>query len=229
MCGRFTLGKGRQAILQHFELEEGPELAPRFNIAPTQPVAAVRLDPARQARELVLLRWGLIPAWAKEADIGARTINARSESLALKPAFRESFRRRRCIIPADGFYEWKQENGGKQPYYVHRPDGELLGLAGLWDRWRAPTGEAVESCTIVTMPASAELARIHGRMPAILAREDYGAWLDPATAPSRLAALTSAPGAGDLEAYPVSRRVNRAENEGPECRARLQLDPLTPA
>lgn len=220
MCGRFTLGKGREALIKHFDLAEAPELPARFNIAPTQSVAVVRARPASGERELVWQRWGLIPAWAKEAALGARTINARCETLAARPAFRQPFRQQRCLIPADGFYEWKPAGKTKQPFYIRLRGGELMAFAGLWDRWVSPAGEAVDSCTIVTTPANELLAPLHDRMPAILPPEQYAAWLDPGGRDlSRLSALLRPFPPAELEAFPVSTFVNRPENDTPACRA----------
>ncbi len=231
MCGRYSLTTPVEGLRQLFEFPEQPNLQPRYNIAPTQEVAAVRAAPPAGAsdgpagadegggrRHLVLLRWGLIPAWAKDPAIGARLINARAETLAEKPAFRAAFRQRRCLVPADGFFEWqKREGGPKQPYYIARADGLPFAFAGLWERWRdRAAGRDVESCTIVTREANDALRPIHGRMPVILAAEGYDLWLDPEAEPGRLQALLAAAPAIDLVATAISTRVNKVANDDPE-------------
>src|SRR5262245_30614970 len=183
MCGRFTLRTPMTVLVEHFALEvradrQLPLFEARYNIAPTQEVLAVReVDGAREASKL---RWGLIPSWSKEPGGGPPMINARSETLAEKPTFRTAFRRRRCIIPADGFYEWRKSDEGakgkKQPYWIHRSDGGPVGFAGLWESWR----DSIESCTIVTTAANRTLSQLHDRMPVILAPGDYAEWLNPA-------------------------------------------------
>ncbi len=223
MCGRFALYATPEKLAEHFGLAEPPaQLAPRYNIAPTQPVGIVRFDPQHQRREWALVLWGLIPSWSKEPAMAARMINARAETVAEKPSFRTAFRRRRCIIPASGFYEWMKRNGGKQPYYITSRDGTPLGFAGLWERWIGPEGEEIESCTILTTDANEEVARLHNRMPVILAPEDYATWLGDGqeTAPAYLAQLKHLfrpfP-VGRLKLYPVSPYVNDPRNEGVAC------------
>jgi putative SOS response-associated peptidase YedK len=231
MCGRYSLTTPVEGLRQLFAFPEQPNLQPRYNIAPTQEVAVVRAAPPAGAsdrpagadeggtgRHLVLLRWGLIPSWAKDPAIGARLINARAETLAEKPAFRAAFRQRRCLVPADGFYEWQtRDTGPKQPYHIARRDGAPFAFAGLWERWRDPAeGRAVESCTIVTRDADAVLRPIHARMPVILAAESYDLWLDGAAKPARLQALLAAAPAIDLVATAISTRVNKVANDDPE-------------
>ena len=178
MCGRFTLRSSPQAVAEAFALPDVPELFPHFNIAPSQPVAVVRQQPGADARELTFLRWGLIPAWAADPSIGDRLANARSETAATKPSFRRAFRSRRCLVVADGFYEWQKVNGRKQPYFVGLRGDRPFGLAGLWERWDKG-GEPVESCTILTTDANELMQPIHGRMPVVVPPEPYGLWLDP--------------------------------------------------
>ena len=229
-------------LVEHFDLEvradrQLPLFEARYNIAPTQDVLAVRT--ADGEREAAMLRWGLIPSWSKEPGGGPPMINARSETLAEKPTFRTAYRRRRCIIPADGFYEWKQAAGGgkgkKQPYYIHRPDGGVFGFAGLWESWSGPSrgapsparllatspggrGEGIESCTIVTTAANRALAELHDRMPVILAPGDYALWLDSdVEEPSKLQYLLAPCGEDELVAEPVSTHVNRVANDDPQC------------
>ncbi len=205
-------------------------VAPRYNIAPSQGVLVARAAPDG-AREAAVLRWGLIPSWAKDADIGNRMINARAESVAEKPAFRAAFRARRCLILADGFYEWKSEAGGKQPYRITLADGGPFALAGLWERWagppgggaqggeahggEAPRGETIESCTIVTTEANARLEEIHHRMPVILAPGAFDAWLDPDTPGAQAQALLKPYPSEALAYYRVSPRLNSPANDDP--------------
>src|SRR5262245_14568313 len=178
MCGRFTLRSSPQAVAEAFGLPEAPDLLPRFNIAPGQPVAVVRQKPQAEGRELALLRWGLIPVWADDPSIGNRLANARSETVATKPSFRRAFRSRGCLVVADGFYEWQRTNGRKQPYIVGLQNDRPFGLAGLWERWEK-VGEPVESCTILTTDANELMQPIHERMPVIFPPDQYGLWLDP--------------------------------------------------
>lgn len=215
MCGRYTLASAPQALAEQFELARWPhELAPRYNIAPGQTVAVVRAG-AGGARVLDSLRWGLIPAWAKDPSIGHRLINARVETLPVKPAYRDALRRRRCLIAADGFYEWQRREHTKQPYWIARADRRPFGFAGLWESWRDAQGQTLETCTIVTTAASPRLHTIHQRMPLIVAPEHYGRWLDPARADARaLLALLGAGDCGELQARPVSAAVNNPRREG---------------
>ena len=175
MCGRYALTSPPAVLAERFHLLWTPELEPHYNIAPSQTIPVVR--ETGQGREMALLRWGLIPSWAKEASIGMKLVNARGETLADKPAFRSAYRQRRCLIPADAFYEWKAIAGRKQPYCIRMRDGGPFGMAGLWERWKAPDGQTVESCAIVTVDANALIAELHERMPLILAPDDYDAWL----------------------------------------------------
>lgn len=223
MCGRFTLLVPAEELAQAFELPSVPEVVPpRYNIAPTQPVAIVRLNPDRQQRELAYVNWGLIPSWADDPDIGNRMINARAETAAEKPAFRAAFKYRRCLVPASGFYEWQQRNGAKQPYYIYPAEASVLGLAGLWERWVHPDGSEIQSCTILTTAPSDDVANLHNRMPLILDPADYATWLnsDGANLDELQHLLRPAP-AGTLATEPVSTYVNRPGNEGPECIAPL--------
>lgn len=218
MCGRFAFYSPHEAMVDVFELPaDTPAVPPRWNVAPTQFVATVRAQPDG-TRELALLHWGLVPSWAKERSIGHRMINARADTLAAKPSFRTAFRRRRCLVLADGYYEWRAAPGGKQPYFIRAEDGAPIGMAGLWERWRDPeSGAPLESCAIVTTDAADALRRIHERMPVVIPRERFAAWLDPANEDvGALAALLDRANAGSLVATPVSRRVNSPKNEGPE-------------
>jgi len=218
MCGRYAFFSPHEAVLGYFELPDSTApVEPRFNIAPTQEVAAVR---ARQGggRELALLHWGLVPAWAEERSIGSRMINARAETLREKPSFRIPFERRRCLVLADGYYEWQvAREGPKQPYFIRRADRAPFAMAGLWERWQGRAGaQPLESCVIVTGAASANLSHVHVRMPVIIPRDSYAAWLDPALGSDAVAPLL-APAAGEpLVAVAVSRRVNSPSQQGPE-------------
>ncbi len=224
MCGRYSLTSPLQAIRALFGFPEQPNLAARYNIAPTQDVASVRLGDDG-ARHFAWLRWGLIPFWAKDPSIGNKMINARAESIAEKPAFRAAFKRRRCLIAADGFYEWKKTPDGKQPYRIHRKDGQAFGFAGLWESWGPRDSETpIESCTIITTAANAVLAPLHHRMPVILDPENFGLWLDPATPAAELSTLLRPAPDALLTHLAVSRRVNNVANDDPSV-----IEPIAPA
>jgi putative SOS response-associated peptidase YedK len=217
MCGRFTLTDPDADLSVQFGLPEIPDLEPRYNIAPTQPVAAVRLHPQNAARELAMLHWGLIPFWAKDPKIGSRMINARSETVAEKPAFRAAFRQRRCLIVADGFYEWQKTNGTKQPYYIRLHDARPFAFAGLWERWQGPES-VIESCTLLTTAPNELLSSVHNRMPVILKPSDYDLWLDPDLNHAEMLGEVLRPFPSELmQAYPVSLHVNRPRNDDPRC------------
>ncbi|MDQ1242264.1 MAG: Abasic site processing protein [Pseudomonadota bacterium] len=214
MCGRFAFYSPHEAVARLFGVAGAPEIEPRYNIAPTQFVATVRETGG--PREVAMLYWGLVPLWAKEKSIGARMINARSETLAEKPSFRNAYKRRRCLLLADGYYEWQRSGAIKQPYLISFAGGEPFGMAGLWERWRDPgSGEPLESCCIVTTSPAPAVAHVHDRMPVIIPPDAYAEWLDPDNAATdrleRLLAPCEAPG---LQARPVSRRVNDARNQG---------------
>ena len=216
MCGRYSITTPSEALRRIFGFAEQPNLQARYNVAPTQEVPAVRLG-ADGERHFSLLRWGLVPFWAKDLAIGSRMINARAETLAEKPAFRKAFARRRCLILADGFYEWRKlEGGGKQPYRITLPDGAPFAFAGLWESWRNPAdGAEVETCTIATTDARGPIAEIHHRMPVILAPESYDAWLGPSEDTAALSALLSEGPGAELAAHPISTRVNKVTNDDP--------------
>ncbi|UCD46874.1 MAG: SOS response-associated peptidase [Deltaproteobacteria bacterium] len=217
MCGRFTLFDTAASLAEAFEVAEVPSLSPRYNIAPSQAVAAVRIPPSGGAREVVLLRWGLIPSWAKDPSLGDRMINARAETAAGKPAFRSAIRRRRCLVPASGFYEWKRTNGRKQPYYIRRPDGKPFAFAGLWESWEGPGQAAVESCTILTTSANELLLPIHDRMPVIVSPADYDLWLSPEVRdPEELARLFRPCPPEEVTAFPVGTAVNNPKTDSPQ-------------
>jgi putative SOS response-associated peptidase YedK len=214
MCGRYTLSTPAGRLAEEFQLDGGVEIAPSYNVAPTQQVAAVLEDEG--GRRLEMLRWGLVPSWADDPDIGARMINARSETAPEKPSFRRAFRGRRCLIAADGFYEWKREEGGKQPYYFHMQDGHPFAFAGLWESWDKGDG-TLRTCAILTTRANSVLEGIHDRMPVILPRDAYNAWLDPDADREELGELMIPYPGDDLEAYPVSRFVNSPRNNDERC------------
>lgn len=221
MCGRFALLAPGESLTEQFLLRETPTLSPRYNIAPTQPVAAVRLDAQTNERQLALLRWGLIPSWSKDMKRSARLINARAETAAEKPSFRAAFKRRRCLIPADGFYEWQKLGQGKQPLFIHAQDSKPFGLAGLWEVWHSADGSVIESCTILTTEANELMAPIHNRMPVIIEPADYGMWLDPGPRPEDARHLLRPYPAANMHAYPVSTHVNSPRHDDPQCIAPL--------
>lgn len=217
MCGRYAFFSPAEAVRRVFGVEDVPPLEARYNVAPTQPVPVVReREPGR--REVAMLHWGLVPSWAKEKSIGNRMINARSETLAEKPAYRRAFRDRRCLVLADGWYEWQVTPSGKQPWFTCGRDRQPLGLAGLWETWRDPgSGEVLESCTIVTRDAPGSLGEIHHRMPAVIPAARASAWLDPAQRePATLSGWLGEAAASDFESWPVSRAVNDPRHQGPE-------------
>jgi putative SOS response-associated peptidase YedK len=224
MCGRFTLRAPASVVAAQFGVFEMPPFAPRFNIAPTQPVAVVRgstQGPAAE-REFVWLRWGLIPGWAKDPAVGAKMINARAETAAEKPAYRAAFRRRRCLVVADGFYEWQRTGSRKQPYFIHMHDDRPFAFAGLWEAWQAPDGSPLESCTLLTTEPNDLVEPIHNRMPVILAEDDYASWLDSAVQePQQLAPLLRPFPAGEMTAYPIGTYVNSPKNDDPRCIERV--------
>jgi putative SOS response-associated peptidase YedK len=211
MCGRFTLRAPVQTLASLFDFADGPALEPRYNIAPTQPVAAVRSG--TQGRELVLLRWGLIPSWASDPSIGNRLINARAETVAEKPAFRAAFRHRRCLVLTDGFYEWRKEGKRKQPYFIGLKSGQPFAFAGLWEHWND-----LETCTVLTTAANELMRPLHERMPLILPEEAHDLWLDPEVKQADLLKGLLQPfPSEEMIAYPVSVLVNNPRHEDPRC------------
>ena len=209
MCGRFAFYSPAEATARLFGASGSLDIKPRYNIAPTQEIAAIR--PQDDSRELVALRWGLVPFWAKDPSIGNRMINARAETVAEKPAFRAAYRRRRCLVPADGFYEWKKERQGKTPWLISREDGEPFAFAGLWERWTSKeTGEDIESATLITTAANDFMADLHDRMPVILVPDTADRWLAGGDDALDYAIGHTPP----LKAWPVDRRVNNARTEG---------------
>jgi putative SOS response-associated peptidase YedK len=220
MCGRYTLTSSGEELALLFDLTELPLVPPRYNTAPTQGAAVVRVTEPGGPRRLDPLKWGLIPYWAKEASIGNRLINARAESVAEKPAFRSSFKKKRCLVAADGFYEWKKEGKAKQPYLIRRQDRKPFAFAGLWSSWRDPEqpGPPVETFTILTTAANDLLRPLHDRMPVILDAENFGLWLDPKMEDAaQLQPLLVPHAVAGFEAFPVSRLVNSPANEVAGC------------
>lgn len=215
MCGRFTLRTPAAIVAQQFELPFVPELEPRFNIAPSQSIAAVRCDDSGQ-RELVFLRWGLVPSWADDPSIGYKMINARGETAASKPSFRQAFRSRRCLIPADGFYEWQKSGRQKQAYHIALRSGELFAFAGLWERWQR-NGDVLQTCTLLTTTANEDLKHIHDRMPVVLRPDAYAIWLDPNSRTEALTSLIKPLPPGLLRLQAVGGFVNNPAHEGPGC------------
>lgn len=226
MCGRFTLASDPEMLQQvFFDFEVPMNLSPRYNISPTQDVASVPNTPEKQVE---FFHWGLIPSWAKDPKIGNRMINARSETLAEKPSFRNAYKRRRCLVLADGYYEWQQIPGNriKQPVYIRLKSQKPFAVAGLWEVWQSKDmDEPLKSCTIITCPPNALLEEIHHRMPVILPADAYAQWLSPDEQPvdALQPLLTPYPGE-EMEAYPVSRFVNRPTNNSPECIAPLEAN-----
>ncbi len=231
MCGRFALKISPGLLAKMFGLTVEADVEERYNIGPGQEIACVRLWGAEQEtgkggkssqeeRELRKLRWGLVPSWVKAGEEGkvSSWINARSETVGKRPAFREAFRQRRCLIPASGFYEWQKAGGRKQPYYFQLSQGEGFAFAGLWERWLpAEESRALETCAILTTAANELIQPIHDRMPVIVGPNDFGMWLDPKTGPEKLAEVMRPYPAECMEMWAVSRRVNKIEFEGPEC------------
>jgi putative SOS response-associated peptidase YedK len=222
MCGRYTLSVPLSNLIDTFDISP-PEFdyVPRFNIAPTQVVPIIAQD--GEGRRMGRLRWGLVPFWAKDPGIGNRMINARSETVAEKPAFRNAFRKRRCLVPADGFFEWKKEGteegkkASKTPYWIHLPEREPFSFAGLWERWAPEGAEELFTFTILTTQAAPSIEAIHPRMPVILSPRHRDRWLDPDASSEELLPLLRPFSEGDLSSYPVSTLVNSPRNDTPEC------------
>ena len=227
MCGRTTSTIPRDTLARVLEVDEveAPELPISWNVAPTQPVYTVAVS-SGGARRLRALRWGLVPSWAKDPRAGGRLINARSETLAKRPAFRPLLRARRALVPVSGFYEWRRpqpgQAAGNQPFYFHSVDDEPLVLAGLWDLWRDAQGAALRTCTIITTAANRTMAPVHHRMPVVVGRDDWQEWLRPEPLrPGRLEELLAPAPEGLLDAYPVGTAVNKASNDGPQLLEKL--------
>lgn len=221
MCGRFTRKENMKHVAELLGLPIPPPLAPRYNIAPSQLVACVRTNPDTSEREWVELKWGLVPSWAKDPSVGHKLINARGETVDEKPSFRKAFKQQRCLILADGFYEWKREGKTKQPYYISLKDNRPFAFAGLWERWEKED-PAIESCSLITIHANSLMEPIHHRMPVILPEQVYASWLDPKLKNTvYLSGLLEPYKAEEMDAYPVSTMVNNPRNDLPECMAPL--------
>ena len=220
MCGRYTQSKSAEIIARAFQIDNVSDIEPRYNIAPTQSVLTVLQPSASANRQGKMLHWGLIPSWAKDRKMASKLINARAETVAEKPAFRSAFRKRRCLVVADGFYEWQQQENKKQkqPFYFRLSDGEPFAFAGLWEHWQDATGEEIESCTVLTTEANDLMRPIHNRMPVILEPKNYDLWLDSeATKLELLQPLLHPYPTEEMTAYPVSTVVNKPVNDSAEC------------
>jgi putative SOS response-associated peptidase YedK len=233
MCGRATLTCGVEEIAEHFDVAPVPLGPPRFNVAPGQPLAVVRAPLSRgnrssgatRSRELALVRWGLVPWWAKDAKIASRCIQGRAETLAKSPAYRDAFRERRCLVVLSGFYEWKSVDGARFPHHVRPRWGGPLAVAGVWERWLSPEGEVVETCAVVTTKAEGPVGELHDRMPMIVGEPDYEAWLRGSSADAERVLTGSSADADELVVTPVSAWVNDVRHEDPRCLARADHAP----
>lgn len=223
MCGRFSQSLTGAAIAQAFQLDETPDWQPRYNIAPTQMIPAIVA--AESGRQFKSLRWGLIPSWAKDPAIGAKLINARSETVTEKPSFRSAFKQRRCLILADGFYEWRKQSGQKQPFYFRLENGSPFAFAGLWERWHDSEDNRLETCTILTTEANQIVAQVHDRMPVILNKESCDRWLDLDQPTESIQSLLRPYDHKLMSAYPVSSNVNSARDDTPDCTTAL-VEPI---
>lgn len=213
MCGRFTIRANLSRIAKELALAQILDFNPRYNLAPTQKALVLKLDDCGE-RKLAAMRWGLIPSWAKDKKIGNSLINARAETIATKPSFRSAFKKRRCLVVADGYYEWQKTDSGKQPYFIHRPDDSVFTFAGLWECWGA---ERLETCTIITREASEPLRHLHDRMPVILDPETWPLWLDPAVEDKAMLEVYLTGSQQPLITTEVSTLVNSPKNESPDC------------
>jgi putative SOS response-associated peptidase YedK len=224
MCGRFRQTRSQKQLEERFQAEGDVDVAPRFNIAPTQPVITVRQKKDELARRFSMMRWGLIPSWAKDLSIGNTTVNARSETVTTTLSFSEAIQSRRCLIPADGFYEWKKMGRIRQPYCFEVGEGELFALAGLWDEWKNPTGEIIQSCTVLTTTPNTLLANIHDRMPVIVSPDKYGLWLNPEVQDFADVRKIFKPYDPSLmRSYPVNLKLNNVQNDDADSAAPIVL------
>jgi putative SOS response-associated peptidase YedK len=225
MCGRYRLSRRKQVVEEYFDtVSDEPNWNPRYNIAPTQPIPIIRQNPKEPVREISLIRWGLIPSWAKDPSGVAGMINARSETAAAKPAFRDALKSRRCLVPADGFYEWARAVRTKQPYCFEVNEGELFAFAGLWERWKDPSGNWIKSCSILTTTPNAVTSAVHDRMPVILNPDNYDLWLNPGfTDVTVMSEMLKPYDARLMRSYPVSMRINHAANDDEECAKPVEI------
>lgn len=228
MCGRFALKKFHEELADLLEVEKLPEIPARYNIAPGQPIFAVRESIRTGNPELVLLHWGLIPSWAKDPAIGYKMINARSETAAEKPSFRSALKRRRCLVPADAFYEWSKQGKAKQPFAISMKDRRPFVMGGIWEHWIGPNGEEMESVSILTTSANEVLKPLHDRMPVIISKSARGVWLDckDEKADSYRGLMVPYP-SDQMEAWPVSTLVNSPRNDSPECLEQVREMPAS--
>ena len=227
MCGCCRLSRRKQIIEEHFDSVSGEEdWSPRYNIAPTQPVPVIRQNSKEPVRELSLMRWGLIPSWSKDSSTAASMINARAETASTKPAFRDALKSRRCLIPADGFYEWKRDGKTKQPYCFEVNEGELFAFAGIWDRWRDPSGQWVKSCSILTTTPNAVTSAVHDRMPAILDPDAYDMWLDPGMNIQLSAFLGAGCPGSRVGSTPAAQRARKSQVKPMQSVSRFSWDSL---
>ena len=225
MCNRYRLTHSKHHLAERFQAWEEIEDQPRYNIAPTQPVLTVRKESGKKSRKFSTMRWGLIPSWATDMSIGNRTLNARSETVTTTSSFRDSILTKRCLIPADGFYEWRAMGSVKQPYCFEVGEGDLFALAGLWDQWKSPDGKIIESCTILTTTPNSLVADMHDRMPVIVTPDKYEVWLDPdVTDFDAIRDILKPYDADSMRRYPVSTKINNSQNEGAESAAPVTLD-----
>jgi putative SOS response-associated peptidase YedK len=225
VCGRYRLSRRKQIIEEYFESAPwDDDWNPRYNIAPTQPVPVIRQHPKEPVRQLSLMKWGLVPSWAKDASGAAGMINARSETVATKPAFRDPLKSRRCLIPADGFYEWSRECNVKQPHCFEVNDGEMFAFAGLWDGWKDARDNWIRTCSILTTTPNSVTSAVHDRMPVILDPESYDLWLDPGMTDANVVSELLKPyDARLMRCYPVSTRINHVANDDVECSRPVEL------
>jgi putative SOS response-associated peptidase YedK len=225
MCGRYRLSRRKQLVEEYFDSAPWEDdWNPRYNIAPTQPVPVIRQNPKELVREFSLMRWGLIPSWAKDPSGSASMINARAETAGTKPAFRDALKSRRCLIPADGFYEWKRDGKTKQPFCFEVNQGQLFAFAGVWDRWKDPNGNWIKTCSILTTTPNAVTSAVRDRMPVILDPDSYELWLDPGmTKVEAVSDLLRPCDALQMRCFPVSTRINHVAHDDEACSAPVEL------
>lgn len=225
MCNRYRLTHAKPYLAERFGAVGEIEERPRYNIGPTQQVVTVRKEEGKKTRKFTTMRWGLIPSWAKDLSIGTHTLNARSETVTTKPAFRESILTKRCLIPADGFYEWRKMGSVKQPYCFEVGEGGLFALAGLWDQWKSPDGQIIESCTILTTTPNSLVAAVHNRMPVIVTPDKYDLWLDPDVNDfEEIRDILKPYDANLMRRYPVSRKLNNSKFDDAESASPVTVD-----
>jgi putative SOS response-associated peptidase YedK len=228
VCNRYRLTHSKQYLAERFQAWDEVEDRPRYNIAPTQPVVTVRKEHGKKTRKFTTMRWGLIPSWAKDTSIGTRTLNARSETVTTTPAFRQSILTKRCLIPADGFYEWQKMGSVKQPYCFEVGEGDVFAFAGLWDEWTSPDGEIIESCTILTTEPNTLVSDLHNRMPVIVPPEKYEVWLDPdVTDFAEIRDILQPYEPTLMRRYPVSTKLNNSKHDDAESAERITLKTST--